>query len=116
MKEIKKKINPKNYICFSDRLQLETAFKKYCKTNRIPTTNFALITFLQINELLNRANVKNLLKKRRNKMEKEKLQNMITELANIISNILNENDIQLTERYVEEWNNVLDKYDYESEE
>lgn len=49
-------------------------------------------------------------------MEKEKLQNMITELADIISNILNENDIQTAERYVEEWNNVLDKYDYESEE
>lgn len=63
MKEIKKKINPKNYICFSDRLQLETAFKNYCKTNRIPTTNFGLITFLQINELLNRNNVKKFIKK-----------------------------------------------------
>lgn len=58
MKEIKKKINPKNYICFSDRLKLETAFKQYCKTKHIPSTTFNLITFLQINELLNRKNVK----------------------------------------------------------
>lgn len=51
-------------------------------------------------------------------MEKQELDKMINELCNLFCQVINENDLQYKPDtyYAIEWNNILDKYNYESRE